>query len=290
MRFFSPLSGIGHRNFPVAPMAHWSPTRAMIRASGSSGGANIRRAASPSASWKTWPTRSAVSQQHPVGNGDVVPPEPERVDEHQAVDASRARGRHLAGDHAAEGVAHEDGPGEPERIQQLVVAEDQIPHARRGGRRRRVVPGLVPGCSGAWTVKLRASSSRKGSQVRPQGPWKKTTAGPAGPWTERACGPGPARRERSGPSAPSDAPLGPWAPTWRRGAPGATSGSPIPRRPRCRADAGRTSVARRVMFFRVSSWGMDPMCTSSIRFPTRSPFTTSSSRRWRTVAGLPAMT
>ena len=44
------------------------------------------------------------------------------------------------------------------------------------------------------------------------------------------------------------------------------------------------------MFFMVSSWGMEPICTSSMRFPTRRVFTTSSSRRWRTVAGLPAMT
>ena len=37
IRFLSPLSGMGQRNFPVAPMAHWSPTRAMTRASGSAG-------------------------------------------------------------------------------------------------------------------------------------------------------------------------------------------------------------------------------------------------------------
>src|SRR3984893_2782709 len=40
------------------------------------------------------------------------------------------------------------------------------------------VPGLVPGCSGAWTVKCWASASRNGFQWRPQGPWKKTRLGP----------------------------------------------------------------------------------------------------------------
>src|SRR5260370_13831136 len=43
-------------------------------------------------------------------------------------------------------------------------------------------PGVVPGCSGAYTVKCGASASRNGPPVRPQGPWKKTAAGPA-PWT-----------------------------------------------------------------------------------------------------------
>ena len=70
-----------------------------------------------------------VRQEHPVGNRRVVAPEAERVDEHQATDTSRAGRRHLAGDHAAEGVAHERRPGEPERVEELVVAEDQIPHA-----------------------------------------------------------------------------------------------------------------------------------------------------------------
>src|SRR4029453_17129 len=38
--------------------------------------------------------------------------------------------------------------------------------------------GVVPGCSGACTVKCCASSSRNGSHARPQGPWKKTSDGP----------------------------------------------------------------------------------------------------------------
>src|SRR5215469_16947240 len=39
--------------------------------------------------------------------------------------------------------------------------------------------GVVPGCSGAYTVKLRARSSRNESQASPHGPWRKTSAGPA---------------------------------------------------------------------------------------------------------------
>ncbi len=52
---------------------------------------------------------------------------------------------------------------------------------------------------------------------------------------------------------------------------------------------GSTSRANRSMFFSVSSWGMEPMCRSTIRLPTRS-FLIASVSWSRTEAGLPAMT
>ena len=49
-----------------------------------------------------------------------------------------------------------------------------------------------------------------------------------------------------------------------------------------------TSSAKRVMFFFVSSCGMEPICSSACRLPTRRLFATSMSRS-ATVVGLPAM-
>ncbi len=66
-------------------------------------------------------------QHHPVGDGRVVTPEPNGIDESQAAGAARISGGHLAGDHGAEGVAHEGGVLDAHLLQQLVVAEDQVP-------------------------------------------------------------------------------------------------------------------------------------------------------------------
>src|SRR5882757_6320140 len=51
---------------------------------------------------------------------------------------------------------------------------------------------------------------------------------------------------------------------------------------------GMTSSANRVMFFLVSSCGIEPICSSACRLPTRSVLATSISLS-ATVAGLPAM-
>ena len=48
MRFANPLSGTGHTNFDVQPMAQTVATIPAIAASGSAGGVNIARAASQS--------------------------------------------------------------------------------------------------------------------------------------------------------------------------------------------------------------------------------------------------
>src|SRR5216683_8097952 len=52
---------------------------------------------------------------------------------------------------------------------------------------------------------------------------------------------------------------------------------------------GRTSLLKRSIFLSVNSCGIEPICSSTIRLPTRSFFT--AAINWsRSVAGLPAMT
>ena len=48
-------------------------------------------------------------------------------DQHELVDAVRARRRQLGGDHAAERVADDRRPLDPERVEQLVVVEHEVP-------------------------------------------------------------------------------------------------------------------------------------------------------------------
>ena len=50
-----------------------------------------------------------------------------------------------------------------------------------------------------------------------------------------------------------------------------------------------TSLANRVMFCLVSSWGIEPICNRAMRLPTRRPRHASTSFSV-TVCGLPAMT
>ena len=57
----------------------------------------------------------------------VIAPEPDRVDEREAADARRTQRGHLARHHRAEGMADQREPVELQRLQQLVVAEDEIP-------------------------------------------------------------------------------------------------------------------------------------------------------------------
>ena len=67
------------------------------------------------------------AQQHPVDHRRVVPPEPDRIDEGQPLDPGRLQRRHLARHHGPEGVAGEHDVPQPELLEQLVVAEHQIP-------------------------------------------------------------------------------------------------------------------------------------------------------------------
>src|SRR3989449_10336409 len=61
----------------------------------------------------------------PIG----VAPEAERRDQRQPAGARGVRGGELAREHPAERVADERGALQPERLEQLVVAEDEIPQA-----------------------------------------------------------------------------------------------------------------------------------------------------------------
>jgi hypothetical protein len=83
-------------------------------------------------------------QHHPVGDGRVVTPESDGIDEGEAAGAARIGGGDLAGDHGPEGVAHEGRVLDAHLLQQLVVAEDEIPQVIEV---MNVVgaPGLVPG-------------------------------------------------------------------------------------------------------------------------------------------------
>src|SRR5205814_2547438 len=84
----------------------------------------------------------------------AVAPEPERRDQCQSVCTRRIGGGELAREHAAEGMADERDALEPERLEQLVIAEHQIPEVvemvnvvrrlgRRSGMLRRVDGGGV---------------------------------------------------------------------------------------------------------------------------------------------------
>src|SRR6266536_1427084 len=66
-------------------------------------------------------------QHHPVGDGGIVAPEADGTDESQAAGAARIGGGQLAGDHGAEGVAHQGCVLDAHLLQQLVVAENEVP-------------------------------------------------------------------------------------------------------------------------------------------------------------------
>jgi hypothetical protein len=69
----------------------------------------------------------AGTHHHPVDDGIGVAPEAERIDQRQPTGTPRIRRRELAGHHRAEGVPHQPGALESERLQQLVIAEDKVP-------------------------------------------------------------------------------------------------------------------------------------------------------------------
>src|SRR6266851_5811318 len=207
----------------------------------------------------------------------------------RAAGAARVGRGHLAGDHGAEGVAHEGRALEAQLLQQLLVTEDQVPEAvqvidvvgRAGAR-----SGMLGGMNGEML------SERVEERIPVEAP---------GAVEEDEVGTG-----ALGEDAHEDATLPDGEQARLRAVEAAhravTAGSERARSfsghqwltqpsssQKPRRD-GSTSREKRSMFCRVSSWGMEPICRSTIRLPTRRPLTTSSSRRWRTVAGLPAMT
>src|SRR3989449_7465047 len=88
MRFFSPLSGMGQMNFPVAPMDHMSRTRVAAAASGGSDGPNIRFAASPAGSRKMRPRSASRSSIIQLTTGSASRQKP-RSEEHTSELQSR---------------------------------------------------------------------------------------------------------------------------------------------------------------------------------------------------------
>ena len=150
MRFFSPLSGIGQMNFPVAPIAHVSRTRAAA-ASASSAAPNSRvRRVAVGIAEDAAPQLRRI-ERHPVDDRIGVAPETDR-----AMSTSRRtrRGAAAATSHAiiaAERVTDQRRLLEAERVEQLVVAEDEVPQpvelvdvVRRARRRARDARARAP--------------------------------------------------------------------------------------------------------------------------------------------------
>src|SRR5204863_2540560 len=237
------------------------------------------------------PTAERVEvEHHPVDDRLGVTPEADRGDQGQAAGPPGICRGHFARDHCAERVTDERRVLESQRLQQLVVAEDEIPESvevidvvRRGGRRA----GML------GSDHAEALGQLLEERVPGETPWavKEHERGPASfrqhPDADAALPDGVRFLSNHAGRAPTGAtPRGRADSRSRSGHQWLTqpSSSQTPRR------WGRTSRAKRSMFSRASSCGIEPICRSTMRLPTRRPSITSSFNRSRTVAGLPAMT
>src|SRR5262249_25719877 len=229
-------------------------------------------------------------QHHPVCDGRIVAPEADGIDEHELARPARIGGGDLAGDHGPEGMAHERRILEAEAVQQLVVAEDEVPQivemsdvvgsSRRSTRVLGGVHGVVLGEGVEKRAPVEAPRAVEEEQRRPLALGQDAQADLARPHGEGAGVETVETAHRAARGAGS-----------KRAR--SFSGHQWLTQPSCShtgLSEGSTSRAKRSMFWSVNSWGMEPIWRRTMRLPTRRPLTTSSCRRSRTVAGLPEIT
>src|SRR5215470_5428204 len=230
------------------------------------------------------------AQHHPVGDGGIVAPETDGIDEHELARPARIGGGELAGDHRPEGMTHERRALEAEGVEKLVVAEDEVPQvvemtdvvgSARGGAR---MLGRVHGELLGERIEERAPVQTPGTVEEEQGGpgalGQDAQADLARPHGDGAGVETVEIAHRAGRGAGSKRARSFSGHQWLTQPSFSHTGR----------SEGSTSRAKRSMFWRVSSWGMEPIWRRTMRLPTRRPLTTSSCKRSRTVAGLPEIT
>ena len=230
----------------------------------------------------------ASSRHKPTGQSSTKPANPLGF-----------RRRQLRGHHAAEGVPHDRRRLQLQPVEKLVVVKHQVPQVIqrldgvrvsgcRAGMLRRV-NGVGLRQAVQETVPLEAGCAVQEHQRRPLPRYLYPGLYLVTPNAQGAV------RVSSPCYIPSGHRLG-WA---KRSLGRPTAAFPRsfsghqwfsqPSSSQMSRSLGRTSFPNRSMFFRVSSWGMEPMCSSTIRLPTRS-FLMASSNWSTTDAGLPPIT